>query len=79
MNLNQNELYKISQNYCKDFKYNICLCNRYFYKNCLANDNNNNFSFVNPVKFNYNDEKIFPIDIFTINDEFIKYKNKNQK
>jgi hypothetical protein len=100
--LNQNELYKISQNYCKDFKYNICLCNRYFYKNCLANDNYteiykcnnnkkilyniNNFSFVNPVKFNYNDEKIFSIDIFTfyrqeyipfiINEEFIKYKNK---
>ena len=70
-----------------------------FIKNCLANDNYteiykcnnnkkilyniNNFSFVNPVKFNYNDEKIFPIDIFAfyrqeyipfiINEEFIKY------
>jgi len=67
-----------------------------FIKNCLANDNyteiykcNNNFSFVNPVKFNYNNEKIFPIDIFTfyrqeyipfiINEEFIKYKNKKIK
>jgi hypothetical protein len=41
------------------------------------------------VKFNYNNEKIFPIDIFTfyrqeyipfiINEEFIKYKNKKIK
>ena len=101
--LNQNEIYKISQNYCKDFKYNICLCNRYSYKNSLINNDNyneiykcinnkkilyniNNFSFTNPIKFNNDNDKIFPIDIFTfyrqeyipfiVNEEFIKYKNK---
>jgi hypothetical protein len=100
--LNQNEIYKISQDYCKDFKYNICLCNRYSYKNCLINDNYNeiykcnnkkrilyninNFNFTNPINLIKNNEKIFPIDIFfyyrqeyipfIINEEFIKYKNK---
>jgi hypothetical protein len=100
--LNQNEIYKLSQDYCKDFKYNICLCNRISYKNnlidynynkiykCINNKrilyNINNFNFTNPINFINNNEKIFPIDIFTfyrqeyipfiINEEFIKSKKK---
>ena len=74
--LNQNEIYKLSHDYCKDFKYNICLCNRIYYKNnlidynynkrILYNINNfNNFNFTNPINFINNNEKIFRIDIFT--------------
>ena len=66
--LNQNEIYKLSH----DFKYNICLCNRNSYKNNLIDYNYNkiykcinNFNFTNPINFINNNEKIFPIDIFT--------------
>jgi hypothetical protein len=103
--LNQNEVYKLSQDYCKDFKYNICLCDRSSYKKSLTTENYNeiykcinnkrilyninNFNFINPINLINNNEKIYPIDIFTfyrqeyiqyiINEEFIKYKNKKLK
>jgi hypothetical protein len=97
-NLNENNNDK---KYCKFFKFNICLC--YRNKNNLNNyetvyncPNNkrilynlNNFNFLNPVSININNNKHFPIDIFTyyrqeylpfiINEEFIKYKNNQMK
>ena len=61
------KLYNISQNYCKSFKYNICLCYRNFkyienikenynkYYKCINNKNilynPNNFNFLNPLSF----------------------------
>jgi hypothetical protein len=97
-NLNENNNDK---KYCKFFKFNICLC--YRNKNNLNNyetvykcPNNkrilynlNNFNFLNPVSININNNKLFPIDIFTyyrqeylpfiINEEFNKYKNNQIK
>jgi hypothetical protein len=87
--------------YCKSFKFNICLCHRN--KNSVNNypdiykcPNNkrilynlNNFNFLNPISINTNNNKIYPIDIFTyyrqeylpfiINEEFNKYKNNQIK
>jgi hypothetical protein len=87
--------------YCKFFKFNVCLCyrnkiniNNYpdIYK-CPNNKkilyNLNNFNFLNPISITTNNNKIYPIDIFTyyrqeylpfiINDEFNKYKNNQMK
>jgi hypothetical protein len=87
--------------YCKSFKFDICLCNRNknnvnnypdIYK-CPNNKrilyNLNNFNFLNPISINTNNNKIYPIDIFTyyrqeylpfiINEEFNKYKNNQIK
>ena len=64
-------------NYCKCFKFNICLCHRDkndininpdIYK-CPNNKrilyNLNNFNFLNPISITNNNTKIYPIDIFT--------------
>ena len=97
-NLNENNNDK---KYCKFFKFNICLCyrnktnlNNYeTIYNCPNNKrilyNLNNFNFLNPVSININNNKLFPIDIFTyyrqeylpfiINEEFNKYKNNQIK
>ena len=87
--------------YCKSFKFDICLCHRNknnvnnypdIYK-CPNNKrilyNLNNFNFLNPISINTNNNKIYPIDIFTyyrqeylpfiINEEFNKYKNNQIK
>lgn len=87
--------------YCKNFKFNVCLCyrnknniNNYSkIYNCPNNKrilyNTNNFNFLNPISVSINNEKIYPIDIFTyyrqeylpfiINEKFIKYKNNQSK
>ena len=88
-------------NYCKAFKFNVCLCNRdkkdininpNIYK-CPNNKrilyNLNNFNFLNPISINNDNNKLYPIDIFTyyrqeylpfiINEEFNNYKNNNLK
>ena len=87
--------------YCKNFKYNVCLCYRNKSKinnypdiyTCPNNKrilyNINNFNFINPISININNDKIFPIDIFTyyrqeylpfiINEEFNRYKNNELK
>ena len=88
-------------NYCKAFKFNVCLCNRdkkdininpNIYK-CPNNKrilyNLNNFNFLNPITINNDNNKLYPIDIFTyyrqeylpfiINEEFNNYKNNNLK
>jgi hypothetical protein len=72
-NVNANDDIK----YCKNFKFNVCLC--YRNKNNIKNyskmyncPNNkrilyniNNFNFLNPISISINDKKIYPIDIFT--------------
>jgi hypothetical protein len=73
------KLYNNSQNYCKYFKYNVCLCYRNFkditkikliyndFYKCINNKNilynPNNFNFINPLLISLNNEKIYPIDI----------------
>lgn len=74
-NINDNEkddlnIYIISQNYCKKFKYNVCLCYRNFkcienikliyndYYKCINNKNilynQNNFNFMKPLSIDNN-------------------------
>lgn len=85
-NINNNEnddmkLYIISQNYCKNFKYNICLCYRKFnnlknieinyndYYKCINNKkilyNPHNFNFIKPISVIVANETIFPLNITT--------------
>ena len=90
-----------NENYCKKFKYNVCLCcrnkdnlNNYpAIYNCPNKKrilyNLNNFNFLNPISININNNKLYPIDIFTyyrqeylpfiINEEFNIYKNNQLK
>jgi len=76
-----NELYNISKNFCKSFKYDVCLCYRSHFKDninelnyddiykCANNKrilyNPNNFNFINPISLNIDNSKFYPINIFT--------------
>ena len=76
-NVNVNVNVNDDKKYCKNFKFNVCLC--YRNKNNIKNyskiyncPNNkrilyniNNFNFLNPISISINDKKIYPIDIFT--------------
>ena len=76
-NANVNDNANDDKKYCKNFKFNVCLC--YRNKNNIKNyskiyncPNNkrilyniNNFNFLNPISISINDKKIYPIDIFT--------------
>jgi hypothetical protein len=65
-----------NENYCKNYKYNVCLCcrnkdNLNNYPNIYNCPNNkrilynlNNFNFLNPISININNNKLYPIDIF---------------
>lgn len=99
--INFHKEYNNDTKYCKSFKFNICLCYRNKndindYENIYKCPNNkrilynvNNFNFLNPVSININNNKLYPIDIFTyyrqeylpfiINEEFNKYKNNQIK
>jgi len=69
--------YEASVNYCKIFKYNVCLCYRekhnldenYLELYKCSNKkrilyNTNNFNFIKPIVVNINNNKSYPIDIF---------------
>ena len=71
------QAYASSIKYCKNFKYNVCLCYRQKINinndylniyNCPNNKrifyNTNNFNFLKPVIITANNNKSYPIDIF---------------